>query len=432
MSKQNTEVTVFYGEQPTHPHERRAINIVRNELARRGISATLLANFTVVANSGRQIDLVIITDHRCLIVELKLIDPALPLIAIPNGPWRQVLPDGTERPLDRGNFYDQAIQQTYGLSDTLAGLEAKGLVPGPQAAKFFRHIDTVVCLDPRIPDGSTTPRHRNVSVVGLDELIDRVAQAGPGLTHWTPEHWGELIRHLGLYAESDDDPAVIRRRADTAAIQDYRRRFREFTAAAMPPLVAATALIDGQSATVDATTLAAQLSPQRSRVLLAGESGNGKTHLAKHTAITLTDDGQTVLWVPADDYEKDRLRRSLARAVGPFSTEKVDALLAKATETGTGITLIIDALEKCGHQEELLKQLHALQQQHPVSVLVTTTDTMGTEPLAPTSHVDLAAPNGEERTRLATIYGTADGVAESGQYRTRYAVTLAAQVITEL
>ncbi len=431
MTKKYTQVAVFYGEQPAHAHERRAINVVRDELARRNIAATLLVNFTVVANGGRQIDLVIVTDERCLIAELKCLDSGLPLIATPNGPWRQVLPDGSNRPMDR-NFYDQAIQQTYGLSDTMADLAAKGVVPGPLRDKFFMHIDTFVCVDPRIPAGSTTPRYRNVSVVGLDELVDRVARPGPSLAHWTAEHWGEVIRRLGLYAEGEDDPAALRRRADVAAIQDYRRRFREFTAAGLAPLIPATARVGGQPATIDAPTLAAELTPQRGRLLLAGASGDGKTHLAKHAALALTDNGHTVLWVAADDYEKGRLSRSLARAVGPFSTEKADALLAKAAETGTGITVIIDALEKCAHREELLKQLHALQQQHPASVLVTTADPAGTEPLAATTRIDLAAPTSGERTRLATIYGTSDGVAESGQYSTRYAITLAAQVITDL
>jgi hypothetical protein len=432
MSKQNTEVTVFYGEQPTHSHERRAVRIVCDELARRGISATLLVNFTVVANGAPQIDLVIITDQRCLNVELKCLDPELPLIATPNGPWRQLLPDGTDRLLDDRNFYDQAIQQTYGLSDTLAKYADRGVVPGSQHDKFYKHIDTVVCVSPHIPDGSRTPRHRKVSVVGLNKLIDRVAQPGPGLTHWTREHWQEVIRREGLYAEGDDDPAVLRRRGDAAAIQDYRRRFREFTAAGLEPLIPATARIGGQPATADAPTLATELTLQRRRLLLAGASGDGKTHLAKHTALALTDNGQIVLWIAADDYEKDRLGRSLARAVGPFSTEKAEALLAKAAEAGTGITVIIDALEKCPHREELLKQLHALQQQHPASVLVTTADTADTEPLAATTHVTLASPIGEERARLATIYGTSDGVAESGEYTTRYSITLAAQVITDL
>jgi len=69
----NTHIAVYYGDQPAHAHERRAINLVRNELARRNVSATLLVNFTV-ARGARQIDLLIATDQRCMNVELKHVD----------------------------------------------------------------------------------------------------------------------------------------------------------------------------------------------------------------------------------------------------------------------------------------------------------------------------------------------------------------------
>jgi hypothetical protein len=430
MSKKQTPVTIFYGEQPAHAHERRAISVVRNELARRNVTAILLVNFTV-AHGARQVDLVIVTSQRCLSVELKCLDPALPVVAPVNGFWRQRPPDGTERQLER-NFYDQAVQQTYGLSDIMAELANAGLVPGPQRNKFSKHIDTVVCIDPRIPSGSSLHEHAYVSVVGIDTLVDRVTRPGPGLPHWTRDHWDEVIRRLGLYAEGDDAPEELRRRTDAAALEDYRRRFREFTAAGLPPLIPASAVIAGQPGVVDAAALADRLAPQDQRLLLLGASGNGKTHLSKHTALTLTGNGQMVVWVPADDYEKDRLSRSLARAVGPFSIERADALLAKAAEGGAGITVIIDALEKCAHREKLLKQIHALQRQHPVSVLVTTAHDDNIEQLAATARVELASPSGEERAELAATYGTSAGVADSEEYRTRYDITLAAQVAREL
>ena len=430
MSKKQALVAVFYGEQPAHAHEHRAINKVRNELVRRSIPAILLVNFAV-ARGARQVDLVIVTPQRCLSVELKCLDPTLPVIAPVNGFWRQRLTDGTERQLER-NFYDQAVQQTYGLSDIMAELASKGLVPGPRHNKFSKHIDTVVCIDPHIPAGSSLHKHAYVSVAGIDTLVDRLNQPGPGLPHWTRGHWDEVIRRLGLYAEGDDAPEQLRRRADAAAVEDYRRRFREFTAAGLSQLIPATAVIDGQPGVVDDAALADWLAPQDQRLLLLGASGNGKTHLSKHTAVTLTCNGQMVLLVPADDYEKDRLGRSLARAVGPFSTDKADALLAKAAEGGAGITVIIDALEKCAYREELLRQIHALQRQYHASVLVTAVHYENMEQLAATARVELVSPTGKERDELATAYGTSAGVADSEEYRTRYDITLAAQVITEL
>lgn len=429
MSKTHTEITVFYGDQLVHAHERRAINAVREELSRRRIPARLLVNFTV-SNGGRQVDLVIVTDQRCMNVELKSLTPTLPLVGTPNGFWSQRLPDGSERKMDR-NFYTQARDQTYGISDAMDALAKKGRVPSPRHDRFFKHIDTVVCIDPRIPPGSTVQKLKNVSVVGLDTLVDRLVRPGPGLPHWESRHWDEFIRYLGLYAEGDDAPEELRRRADAAAVEDYRRRFREFTAAGLPPLIPASALIAGLPGTVDADAMADLLTPQQ-RVLLLGASGNGKSHLAGHTSLALSDSGQMVLWLPADDYEKDQLDRSLARAVGPFSTEKAEALLAKADEGGAGMTVIIDALEKCRHRVELLRQIHTMQRQYAISVLVTTARDVDTEPLCATDRLELTTPTGEERAVLATTYGTSDGVANSDEYRTRYDISLAAQVITEL
>jgi hypothetical protein len=49
----------------------------------------------------------------------------LPLIGSANGPWRQVLPDGRERQLDR-NYFRQAREATYAVSDVMRALAAHG------------------------------------------------------------------------------------------------------------------------------------------------------------------------------------------------------------------------------------------------------------------------------------------------------------------
>ncbi|MGB8403860.1 MAG: hypothetical protein WCE30_07320 [Mycobacterium sp.] len=426
----NTHIAVYHGDQPAHAHERRAINVVRNELARRNVSAILLVNFTV-ARGARQIDLLIVTDQRCMNVELKHVDTTLPLIATLNGPWRQLLDDGTERMVADHNYYEQAIQETYGITDAFAYLSGKGLVPGPTAKGFARHIDTVVCCDPHIPAGSTLNKRAYVTVAGLDTLIDRLAQPGPGLPHWDRRHWDEVIRYLGLYVEGDDSAEALRRRADAAAIADYRRHFREFTAAGLSALVPAAALIDSTHVTVDADAVADRLTGGQHRAQLTAESGQGKTHLARHTALALTDRGQMVVWIDADDYRKGQLIQSLRRAVSPHSTHEAHSLLAKAAENGAGITVVVDALEKCPHPEKLIEQLHSLQNQYSATILVTTTGNSNLQ-LDVTCDLELQAPTGPERARIATTYGTSDRVADSEEYRTRYDITVAAQVISEL
>ena len=90
---QITSLTKFYGDQPAYEHERRAINALIAKLQRRNIAARLLVNF-YVARGARQIDLVVVTAQRCLLVELKSPDMRLPLMGTINGPWKHVLPDG--------------------------------------------------------------------------------------------------------------------------------------------------------------------------------------------------------------------------------------------------------------------------------------------------------------------------------------------------
>lgn len=424
---EHSQVVVFYGDQPAHDHERRAINQVRAELDRRRIPATLLVNFTV-SRGARQIDLVIITAQRCLNVELKHLDPAYPLYGPLNGLWCQRLPDGTERTRDR-NCYEQALQETYGLADVLTRLWRKGEVPGPARREFKKDIDTVVGIDPRIPDGSVLERHAYVTAIGLDALVDRVVTPGPGLAHWSRRDWERVIRELQLYAEGDDSAEELRRVADAAALEEYRRNFVEFLGAGLDPLVPVS--VSGpQPTTLGAVELAGLLTGAE-RVLLTGESGQGKSHLSRHAALSLSAGGGLVIWLAADDYEKDRLGRSLSRAVSPFTTEKPHPLLAKAAERGVGITVIIDALECCAHREELLKQIQALQRQYPASVLVSSTD--GEEPqLMATRAIHVLAPGGAEREQLAATYGGDGAVAGSAEFRTRLDLALAAQLKTDM
>ena len=427
-------VAVFYGAPLAHEHEKAAVNRLRGELQRRGISATLLVNFVVSnsRNGSRQVDLVVLTADRCLNVELKRLDPQLPLIATPNGPWRQVLPGGQERSVGDHNYYDQALQQTYALSDAIQKLASGGKVPAALRGKFFKHIDTVVCVDPHLPPGSSTPVQHNVSVVGLDVLPDRIAAPGPGLAHWSPEHFETLFRGLDLYAEGADEESEVRRQADLAAVQDYRFRFREFYSAGLFPFVPTEATIAHETILCDAGAVADQLAVPQQRVLITGASGDGKTHLAKHTAVELSNRDQMVVWISADAYERGQFDQLLRRSVAPYSTEEAYALLAKAAEGGGGCTVVVDALEKCPDRPDLIQDLHALQQRHAVGILATALSLNGIEPLSASTIFAVSAPTDDlERDRLSTVYGV-PGVASGTQYRTRYSIRVAAQVSAEL
>jgi hypothetical protein len=47
-------------------------------------------------------------------------------------------------------------------------LASGGKVPAALRGKFFKHIDTVVCVDPHLPPGSSTPIHHEALIRGMD------------------------------------------------------------------------------------------------------------------------------------------------------------------------------------------------------------------------------------------------------------------------
>lgn len=430
-AQQSAVVEVYFGDPLQYGSEKRAVAKIRSQLERRGISARLLVNF-YLPRGERQIDLVIVTADRCVLVELKSPDMTLPLVGTVNGPWQHVLPDGSRRPVDGRNYFIQARDQTYRLSGAMHALARSGRVAGPLKGRFFEQVETLICVAPRIPEGSTFPRFRYVDVIGLGDLVDRVARTGRGLSQWTRAHWDEFILERELYAEGEDDPAARQARAAAATLEDYRWRFRKGVSTELVPLVPATARVDGEAATVDAGVLAHHVGREGLRVFVTGESGLGKTHLVKHTAVRLSDNGQLVLWVSADDYRKNDLGLLLAKAVTRYSTEPYQALLQKATDTGAGITVVVDALQASRHTTDLLQQLQGLLLAWPVSVVVTSQTDAGAELLDVSTRVELCPPADEERDRLASSYGAAAGVANSEEFRTRFDIALAAQVAAQL
>jgi len=144
-------VHVFLGHPLADPTERSFLQRLRCDLEQRGIPALILANLEV-GSSHRQLDFVIVSSARAVHCELK--GYRAPVIGRANGVWEQVLPDGKRRSLD-GNPYRQARDGTYALSDELRNLaRRRGDMPAGPQGKFYKGIDTVVCLYPEVPQGS--------------------------------------------------------------------------------------------------------------------------------------------------------------------------------------------------------------------------------------------------------------------------------------
>jgi Nuclease-related domain len=421
-------VQVFLGDPIEDDGERRVLSRLRADLSRRGIPARIYANFVAAGKQQRQVDLLVVTTARCVQAEVKNLGLDLPLIGQANGPWRQVLPDGQDRQLDR-NYFRQASEATFAVSDVMRTLARRGDVPadGP----FYRHLDTVICLHPAIPAGSKLGQFEHVDVIGYDQLVDRLAAPGPR-PGWDSAHWDAFARHLGVYRDSPESPEEKARRENLTVVDDYRRRFTASLRLNLHELVPGTALVDGAA---EASALNAIVSAAEAgrTVTLTGPSGGGKSHTARHAALTLAGRGRLPIWVRCSEYAQGRFSVLLARATAPYTVDQPLELIRRGWDAGAAPVLILDGLNECpaGLAGELLEQLAAASLRVPCGVVITSAGKVPLPDPGNVSHVELQLPGPAERQALLSSYGAADCPAPDA-FQTPFELALAAECTTEL
>jgi hypothetical protein len=416
-------VQVFLGDPIEDDDERRVLNRLRADLSRLGVPARIYANFVATGKQQRQVDLLVVTAVRCVQVEVKNPDPDLPLIGQANGRWRQVLPDGQERQLDR-NYFWQAREATFAVSDVMRTLANRGDLPAD--GRFYRHVDTVVCLHPDIPARSKLDRFEHVSVIGYDQLVDRLAAPGPRPC-WEGSHWDAFALHLGLYRDSRESPEEQARRASLAVVDDYRHRFRASMQLNLHDLVPVTAMVDGTAAgsPLNAIVTAAGAG---GTVTVTGPSGGGKSHAARHAALALAGQGRLPIWVRCSEYAKGRFSVLLARATAPYTVDQPLGLLRRAWDAGAAPVFILDGLNECpaGSARDLLKQLAAARLRVPSGVIITSSAEVPLPDTGNIRHVELQLPGPAEREALLASYG-GTGCPAPDTFQTPLELALAAE-----
>jgi hypothetical protein len=414
-------IEVFLGEPIAHDTEQAFLARLRADLSRRGCRVRIYANF-ITRSLQRQVDFLVVTDHRAVHTELKTLDQGLPLIGGINGPWAQELPGGKRRSFER-NFCRQALDATFAVSDDMHQLARLGEVPRV-SGKYYSHFDTVVCVAPDIPTGSRLDPHRHVDVVGYRQLLDRLTTDGPKPA-WTDEHWDAFARYLQLVPEEPDSPGQAARRAAAAVLDDYRRRFAAAHRRDLHEYVPLPARTAKQVMPDPLPVLTAAMTEQRV-VTFTGPSGAGKSHTARHAAVAVTANGGIPVWVRCAEYQRGRFSHALSRAVAPFTTEAWLPLLRQAASSGSPVAVILDGFNECvpADQAELLEQLDALRLQVPAAAVVTST----TQAPLPRTDLDLKAviPDAATRAVLLASHGRADGVAGAEAFQTPLELALAA------
>ena len=425
----NTTVRLFVGDPIEEPSEKAFISRLRVDLERLGLRATLYANFFPAANKPRQVDVLVQTGNRTMHVEIKSLRPDYPVRASLNGPWVQLLPDGTERALE-SNGGRQALDGTFAISDAMRDLVRDGHVH-TTSVDFKRYIDTVVGMWEDIPDGSDVEVPPYVTACGYDELLQRLSAPGPSVP-WGDDEWDTFVLRLNLYQpEAESEPELLRR-TQLEAVGDYRQRAQSFLAEGLGTFVDIGAT-DGDGIGLSASEIDIRVSNGRA-VAVVGPSGSGKTFLSQHIAREQVDGGRLVIWLRAGAYETGRFREFIAQAMGPFSVETWRALIDAAAATGTQITVVVDGFNECpaGARGELLERLSAFLLRCRASVLVTSTTSDGLQSALGAEIFRIGEPDEHARLEILRAHGARDPNRISNQFRTPYELSISARCEQDL
>lgn len=423
----NQLVEVFLGDPVDNRGELQVLNRLRTDLERLRVPARIFANFMA---GHRQVDLLVVTEHRMAHVEVKGVDQRFPVVGRLNGQWHKQLPDGRTDPLGR-NYFRQAHETTYAISDAMRQLAKTGAVPAATKGDFFRDIDTVLCFTPGIPSGSTFEPHKYVSLIDYDALMERLTTPGPRPA-WPAAAFDAFARHLGVYLEPPSSPAAGDRQRTLEALTDYRDRYVDVHRVGLHELVSTPGTVEGNP---DDVPVARVVSASRALgiVTVVGASGMGKTHLAKHASLELACGGAFPIWVRCRDYVAGRFNVALSRAVATATTVPVTELISAAKVVGVPVVAILDGFNECPVETrtELLEQLNAFRLWSSAGAIITSREPVPVADAADVTRVALRAPEAEQRDALLASYG-ASGLAGSEAFTTALELSLAAQCASDL
>ena len=418
MTTKNT-VEVYLGNPIPVASEREFLARLRHDLLKLGVTARVFANFRA-GREERQIDFVVVTDHRVVQLDQKVF-PGPVVDGRPNGPWTVRV--GTNRVQAWRNPLVQALDNTYALSDEMHRFTTAVDAPGPNGAKFYGDIDTIVCAYPSLPAESLVMRRAHVTVLGYDELLTRVQTPGPA-SPWSDADWDAFRRHLNLYREEDDSPEALVRHAGTAAVDAYLGLFLQ-EHGDLPPLAPTRVRVEGGPAPRPEI---ADLAAAGRAVLLRGGSGRGKTLWALHTAVELARGGHVPVWLAAEVCEES-FRTAVARAVAPYTPLPASELLRAADVAGRAVVFMIDDLSKATQRVRrgLVSGAQTARLRTPTHGIVITAQEAPKPAAQPDQHeVELQVPEGEERVAVLEAYGHAEIIERCEPFTTPLELALAA------
>ena len=376
-------VEIYVGAPIQYGSERRTLRAVVELLRTKRCEAVLLANFHI---RDRQIDLVVATDNRLVVIEAK--GTARAVRGGKNGPWETETAGGSRR--ERRNAYDQALTAKFAVRDATPALW-RGSQRYPAGAVVFV---------PGLPDGSEIPEGDfKVCMIDLDDLGKTLALPAncEGAMAEVRRMADELrCTRVSTVAEACDPVLAEHARF----VRAYGRELLRAYGPSGRPVPFECQSVDGS--VLPSIDVRDRVAGCRQDVLVLGGSGRGKTMLAQACAMEFVRRGGVALMIAVKDYDGD-LRRVLDTEAALLGASSARDLLKACRVLSRQVLFVVDGYNECSAQrrEGLARRVAALVRRYAARVLVTSQCGLTRSDLLKLETIEVTPTSTETKTAIA-------------------------------